>query len=202
MSPLNNKGIALVTALMLTLITLVIILGIMYTITNNIQSSAANKSYRNVSEATYGGTNLVVQDIIPRLFQNVSTATLGDIHNYKGLGMLFGSSACIRTKLLNPVSAWGLCSSVPNAKTQPDIQFKLGSTSGQSYTVYSKIIDTVPGVPYPTAPAGGQLLGGGVTESSSATTTNLNHYVYRIEVAGENTVNPTQKTNLSVLYEY
>jgi hypothetical protein len=70
--------------------------------------------------------------------------------------------------------------------------------------VYSKVTDTVEGVPYPPQPTGGQgeLFGGGVTESSGPTTTNLSHYVYRIEVSGERTANPTEKSNLSVLYEY
>jgi hypothetical protein len=198
MSLLNNKGIALVTALMFTLVTLVIILGIMYTITNNTKASAANKAYRNVTEATYGGVAITATDVIPRLFQNISTGTLRS--EYSSMNMLFSTPGCLHTKLSSPVSAWGTCSSTPNPKTGYDIKFNLGGASNQTYTVYSKIIDTTPGVPYP--PAGDQLLGGGVTESSSGTSANLDHYVYRIEVQGENTVNSAQKSNLSVLYEY
>jgi hypothetical protein len=207
MKTLNNKGIALITALMLTLITLVIISGVLFIVTNNTKSSGANKAYRNVTEAAYGGSDLIMQDIIPRLFQNVSTNTLRTEYNTSSLAnmnMLFNSSACLRTKLNNPVSSgWGSCSSTLDPKVQPDMKFNLAGSSGQGYTVYTKIVDTVKGVQYPPPPPGGQpLMGGGVTESSAPTTTNLIHYVYRIEVEGERTVNPTEKSNLSVLYEY
>lgn len=196
----NNKGIALITALMLTLITLVIILGVMLTISNNTKSSGANKTYRNVTEAAYGGADLVIQDIIPRMmaFNNISTIK----SDYSLLSLNFGSSACVRTKLNNSVAGWGACSSNLNPKVQPDMRFNLTGSSGQPFTVYSKIVDTIPGVQYPPTPAGGTLTGGGVTESSSGTTTNLNHYVYRIEVSGERTNNPSEKSDISVLYEY
>ena len=207
MNIFNNKGIALITALMLTLITLVIILSVMFLITNNIKSSGANKAYRNVTEAAYGGADLVMQDIIPRLFQNISTNTLKTEFNASSLAnmnMVFGSSACLRTKLNNSVSSgWGACSSSIDPKVQPDMKFNLEGSSGQGYTVYTKIIDTIKGVQYPPPLPGGQpLMGGGVTESSAPTTANLIHYVYRIEVVGERTINPTEKSNLSVLYEY
>ena len=223
MKTLNNKGIALITALMLTLITLVIILSVMLLISNNIKSSAANKSYKNVTEAAYGGADLVMQDIIPRLFMGYTTAgasttvngilspSLSSEYNTKSLfltnkmNMGFGSSACIRAKLLNSAASglWPAgCSNTLDPKVKPDMQFNLFGTSGQSFTVYSKIIDTVPGVPYPSTAGSEPLTGGGVTESSAPTTTNLNHYVYRIEVAGERTTNATEKSKLSVLYEY
>jgi Tfp pilus assembly protein PilE len=204
MKTLNNKGIALITALMMTLITLVIILGIMTLIANNTKATASHKAYRNATEAAYGGADLVMQDILPRLFQNISTGTLRS--DYSSMHMLFSTPGCLHTKLNNPVSAWGAsCSSsaaTPDPKSSPDMKFDVSGDAGQSYTVYSKIIDTSPGVQYPLAPTGGQLLGGGVTESSGPTTTNLAHFVYRIEVTGERTVNAAEKSNLSVLYEY
>ena len=49
----NNKGIALITALMLTLITLVIILSVFFVMTNNIKSSAATKAYNAVNEIEF-----------------------------------------------------------------------------------------------------------------------------------------------------
>jgi hypothetical protein len=201
MDTMNNKGIALITALMLTLITLVIILGILFVISNNTKSSGANKAYRNVTEAAYGGADLVMQDIIPRMmvFNNISTIK----GEYSSIGLNFGSSACVRTKLNNAVSGWGVCSSTLNPKVQPDVKFNLAGSSGQSFSVYSKIVDTVPGVQYPPPPPGGQpLIGGGVTESSGPTTGNLSHYVYRIEVSGERANNPSEKSDISVLYEY
>jgi hypothetical protein len=201
MRTLNNKGIALVTALMLTLISLVIILGILFIITQNIRLGAANKRYKNSLEASYGGVDIVTQEIIPKLFTNVSTSVLKS--NFASINMSFGSSACIRQKLNNKSSAWTACTEMNlNPKLKPDMTFQLTGNSGMNFNVFTKIVDTVPGVPYQPSPVGGQLLGGGVADSSVGTTMNLSHYVYRVEVAAERVVNPLEKSLLSVLYEY
>lgn len=219
MNPLNNKGIALVTSLMLTLITLVIIMGIMFLVTNNMKSSGANQAYRSATEAAFGGADLLVQDVIPRLFANASTGqttlaqrTLGfpnsnlasDYFGGTKLNMAFNSNACIQQKLNSAVSGWTACTGDRvNPKISPDVKFSLaGLTAAQGYTVYSKIIDTIPGVPYLPTPPGGGLIGGGVAESSGGTTTNLSHFIYRVEITGERTNNPSEKSNISVLYEY
>jgi hypothetical protein len=220
MVQLNNKGIALVTALMLTMITLVIILGVMTLISNNTKSSAANKAYRNVTEAAYGGADLLLQDVIPRLFTNMSssaTATaigngilannmLTDYGSGK-ISMQFNRNACLQAKLTKIKGpAWAAACGVElpgdqmKSNSNPDMTFKLQGVNGQDFTVYSKIVDTMVGVPYP--PNTNQLIGGGVAESSGGTTTNLSHYVYRVEISGERTVNPAEKSNLSILYEY
>lgn len=191
------------TALMLTLITLVIILGILTLITRNTTLSGARKTYRNVTEAAYGGADLVMQDIIPRAFTNFTNFSTVIKSDYSMINMQIGSSACLRQKLTNDANGWTACSGMNNnPMTQPDMKFKLAGVSGQSFTVYSKIIDTTPGVPYPSPSTGGQIISGGVAESSAGTTINLSHYVYRIEVVGEHTLNPAEKSNISVLYEY
>jgi hypothetical protein len=204
MKSLNNKGIALITALMFTMIIMVIIMGIMTLISDNAKRSAAQKTYRNVIEASYGGADIVMQDILPRLFSNISTSIIRA--DYSMLNMQLGSSACLRQKMLNSTDGWTACSAVNiDPKSQPDMTFNLSGESGKSTTnfkVYAKIVDTTPGVPFPPQPAGGPLLGGGVTDSSAGTTLSLQHYVYRVEVAGERSINPAEKSNLSVLYEY
>lgn len=204
MRSLNNKGMALITALMLTMITMVIIMGIMSMISANAKRSAAQKTYRNVVEASYGGADVVMQDLLPRLFSNISTSIIRA--DYSSLNMQLGSSACLRQKMLYSSAGWTACSAVNiDPKSQPDMTFKLSGESGKSatsFTVNAKIVDTTPGVPFPPQPVGGQLLGGGVTDSSAGSTLSLQHYVYRIEVAGERTINPIEKSNLSVLYEY
>jgi hypothetical protein len=203
MKPLNNKGIALITVLMLTLITLVIILGILTLLTANTKAGGAWKTYRNTNEAAYGGADLIMQDLIPRAFTNFTNFSTVIKSDYAMIDMQTGSSACLRQKLHSDATGWAACPGVNNnPKSQPDMTFKLAGASGQSFSVYSKIIDTTPGVPYPSPPTGGQLIGGGVAESSAGTTINLSHYVYRIEVAGEQTVNPAEKSIISVLYEY
>jgi hypothetical protein len=197
----NNKGIALVTALMLTLITLVVIIGVFSLLTQTIQMSAAQKRYRNALEASYGGVEIVTQEIIPKLFSDGKTDDLKD--KFTSLAMSFGNSKCIDQKLKNTSSAWGDCTEINlNPKLKPDLTFRLSGNSGMNFNVFSKIVDTIPGVPYQPSPVGGPLLGGGVADPSAGTTMNLAHYVYRLEVAAERVTNPVEKSLLSVLYEF
>jgi len=206
MKQLNNRGVALLTALMLTIIMLSIILGVMYLLDRTIKGSAAHRTYRNVVEASYGGADLVSREIIPRLFNNVSTSILS--LGLDSVHAQFASSACLHNKLDNAPASWGSsgasCNTVVNPKINPDVSFELAGLNGQGFKVYAKIIDTTPGVPYATeATEGSPLVGGGVAaESSTGSTLKLDHYVYRIEVSGESKTNAAEKANISVLYEY
>ncbi len=202
MKQLNNRGVALLTALMMTVIMLSIILGVMYLIDRSIKGTAAHKTYRNTVEASYGGADLVAREIIPQLFNNISTSILS-----VGLNSIhanFASSACLRKKLDFAKESWGAigpeCNSIVKPSINPDVKFELSGLKGQAFTVYTKIVDTTPGVPY--AAGGSQLVGGGVTESSAGSTLKLDHYVYRIEVSAESKDKSAEKSNVSVLYEY
>lgn len=203
MKQLNNRGVALLTALMMTVIMLSIILGVMYLIEQNIKGSAAHKTYRNVVEASYGGADLVAREIIPQLFNNVSTSILTGSLGSSAKAQ-FASSACLHNKLENATANWAAsgpeCNSGINPRLNPDMSFVLSGVDGKGFIVNTKIIDTSPGVPYTTGDS--QLVGGGVAESSAGSTLKLEHYVYRIEVSGESEVRPAEKSNISVLYEY
>lgn len=201
MKQLNNRGVALLTALMMTVIMLSIILGVMYLIDQTIKGSAAHKIYRNVVEASYGGADLVSREIIPQRFNNISTNVLRSSLYF--INAQITGSDCLHKKLENATASWGTstnCDATINPKVNTDVSFNLSGVNGQGFTIYSKIIDTTPGVPYSTG--GNQLVGGGVTESSAGSTLRLQHFVYRIEVTAERTANPAEKSNISVLYEY
>jgi len=202
MKRLNNKGVALLTALMLTVIMLSIIMGVMYLLDRTIKGSAAHRTYRNVVEASYGGADLVSKEIIPHLFNNVSTSVLSS--TLDSVHAKFASSACLHNKLDNVPANWGTsgaaCNTVVNPKINPDVSFELAGLNGQGFTVYAKIVDTTPGVPY--ASGGSQLVGGGVAESNSGSALKLDHFVYRIEVSGESKSGSAEKATVSVLYEY
>jgi len=60
----NEKGIALVTSLLLTLIAVGIIMMLMTTVITGLKTSAANKRYKNVVQAAYGGVSLSVNEFI------------------------------------------------------------------------------------------------------------------------------------------
>ncbi|GFO58050.1 type IV pilus minor pilin PilX [Geomonas silvestris] len=202
MRNLNDKGMALVTSLMMTLIILVIIIGLWTVMDQSIKANTARSSYRNVTEATYGGVDLITKNLVPRLFDNVSTATIAS--EYRDLNMSLAASACLRQKLTLSPDKWTACPSSSKdfaPKNSPDIKFNLiDEKKKPSYTVYSKIVDTVPGVPFASGTNGNQLIGSAVAESSAGTTLTLEHYVYTIEVEGQGATGADKK--LSVVYEY
>jgi len=72
----NNKGVALVTSLMLTLISLTIIMALMYMITQSTQVSGASKRYKTALDAGYGGSELFTKDILPFLLENFENANV------------------------------------------------------------------------------------------------------------------------------
>ncbi|NVN99832.1 MAG: hypothetical protein HXX17_10940 [Geobacteraceae bacterium] len=209
---INNKGIALITALMFTLIILTLIMGVLAMVIQGTKGTAAMKVYRNATEAAYGGADITMNDVLPRLFTNVSTSIIrSDYNKINFNSMTIGSSVCVRQKrdYANTGTNWSACGDKSlNAKLSPDMTMKLVGTNSQSFTVYSKIVDTLEGVPYPGSTSSGtggvasQLMGGGVTELSAGTTMNLAHFIYRVEVASEKTLNPKENSRVSVLYEY
>ena len=211
MKTMNEKGMALITALMMTMIILVIILGLWYVMEQSVKANAARTVYRNVTEATYGGSSIIMQDVIPRLFQNISTATIAS--DYGSIGMVLGASNCLKQKMTLKPGSWTQCTAqnkLADLTQSPDVKFYLSGVSSndttiksnQTYTVYSKIVDTVPGVQYTAGATGNQLIGSAVAESSAGTTLTLDHFVYTIEVMGQKTGSPGINSKLSVLYEY
>jgi hypothetical protein len=209
----NEDGIALVTSLMLTMITLIMILSLLYMVTSGLQRSGANKRYKSALEASYGGASIAMKDLIPLVMQNYSApnfaATLQSAYNGTGGATVVWPSSmtqwqkCIQSKLKNPTSGWGsVCSSSNsslNPKISPDFQLTLPGTSNTQFTVYSKIVDTVTGN---TDVSGVNLQGSGVTESSSYIVPQHYPYIYRIEIEAERQQNPSEKSELSVLYGY
>jgi hypothetical protein len=199
----NQDGIALVTSLMLTLISLTIIMSLMYLMTQNIQQSGMNKRYRTALEASYGGTEIVMKEILPQILRTYDSATLvTDLQSSFSTVTLQvpTTQACLQSKLTQSTADWpASCSQHPNPKNAPDMSLQLQASSGQPYTVYSKILDTVKGN---SDTSGLQLEGAGVSESLSMITPQHFPYLYRVEIQGERSANATEQANVSVLYAY
>lgn len=219
----NNKGVALVTSLMLTLVTLGIVMALFYIITQSIKTSAATKRYRNVTEATYGGSEFIAFDVIGSAFKNQSTAggmssKLVSIYGNVDLAVSV-SNDCFRQKLSSPVANWTSCTTTQKSmeiaaiKTSPDLSFLLkGTSASQHYQVYAKIVDTTSGN---TDTASSSMLNANDSEGllsasgsgynkSGAGGVPIQHipFGYRIEVQGEPEVNSKEKSNVTVLYAY
>lgn len=199
----NQKGIALITSLMLTLISLTIIMGLYYLLEQSTKISGAQKRYKTALEASYGGAEVVLKDVIPLVFQGYSTNKIHDQFTAEGLDMQFASgTACLKEKLNQPTSEWSSsCSSTVKAKSMSDMSFNLQATGASTvpYTVFTKIIDTLKGN---SDTSGLQLEGSGVAESSPVITPQHFPFVYRVEVQAERQVNALEQANLSVLYAY
>jgi hypothetical protein len=211
----NEKGIALVMALMLALITLVTVTALLYFIVQGTEMSGYQKRYQTAQEAAKGGVEFVARELIPKTIGSVSVDDLTQIitilkNDYAGINLSFlDNTACIRDKLLQSTVNWTNCN--PDDKSF-DLKKSDGSVSGDftitlsgiespsDFNVYAKIVDTVEG----NTDSGGLALEGlGVTESGSGMVT-PQHFpmMYRIEVQGERMTNPDERANFSVLYAY
>ena len=199
----NERGIALVTALLLTLIALAITMAILYMVIWQTKLSGAHKRYKTALEASQGGVQLFTQQIIPQVFANVSGSSLAS--QFAGLSLNEPNASCLEFKLKNPTSSWstkcGPDATPFDATSMPDVTFNLQGASSVPYTVYSKIVDTVPGN---SDLSGFTLLdsGAGVAGISSGIAPKHIPAMYRIEVQGQQATNPLEKARLSVLYAF
>lgn len=200
---LNNKGIALVTSLMLTLISMTIVMALMFMLTSTTKSSGLIKKYKTALEASYGGTEIVTKDIFPLILKNYSSTTLlTDLTSaYPNVNLqVLTTQSCLQAKLVKSTKNWPAdCSSSSNPKSNPDMQFTLSAKTGDPFVVYSKIVDTTEGN---SDISGIQLEGAGVAEGNSVLTPQHFPYVYRLEVQGERENNSSAQANIEVLYAY
>lgn len=199
----NKDGIALITALLMTMISLTIVMAVMYMITQSIQQTGLAKRYKTALEASYGGTDIVMKEIVPEIMKNFISASL--VTNlettFSAVSLLvLTSDTCLQNKLSLGTKAWDAsCSQTTNPRSSPDIEFQMPAVNGQPYMIYAKIVDTLGGN---TDQSGLQLEGGGVAESLSFITPQHLPYVYRLEIQAERSTNATEQANMSVLYAY
>lgn len=214
----NEKGIALVTALLFTLISLGIIMALLAIVIQGTKVSAANKSYKTATEAGYGAIDLITKDVFPAIlssgFDDAYRAKLTE--HLRMVALTETQLSCLNQKMSKPASpsAWASCTSeatTPVPTQAPDLTFTLKATNDPAgFKIYTKIIDTQCGGDT----AAGQLCtnsdnsgidyldSGGVTEGAASVTPQHKPAYYRIEVQSERAVNPKEKAQMSVLYGY
>jgi len=201
----KKDGIALVTALMLTLISLTIVLSVMYLIAQSIQQTGANKRYKTALEASYGGTDVLMKEIVPLILKDFASTPAALVTDLEGTYSMvnlkvLAPAQCLKDKLTLGTDAWGLgCRQLVNPKASSDMSFQLQASGGQPYTVYTKVVDTIFGN---SDTSGLQLEGAGVAESTSVISPQHVPFVYRIEVQAEKANNATEQANMSILYAY
>ncbi len=213
-----EKGIALVTVLVLSLIALAIVSTLIYFVTQGTRFSGFFKRYETVREAAYGGGEIVAAliknrgelDITGLTFSSFSTDDNGFIPCNCGDPDVAGDNTpdtCLCRKLCDPTSAWvsAGCNSTFDPSYYPDIQFELpadplnplGSTI---YEVSAKIVDTTKGY----TDLSGEDLGGTCVACSDPTLKGPPApYLYRIEINAQDTTKPEwERERLSILYAY
>lgn len=219
----NNEGIALVTSLMFTLISLGIIMALLTIVTQGTRVSAANKKYKTAIEAGYGAVDMVSRDVLPAILKGTFDSAYNDLlKNNLYINMVINNinfplstlDACFNQKVGSSTASWALCTAqsknmVP--KDSPDMTFNLKATTDTvGFKVFAKISDTrcgsdVVGQPCSNSDSTGVDYldaGSGVASSSGSVTPQHRPAYFRIEVQSERAVNPNEKSQLSVLYAY
>ena len=206
----NEQGVALITALMYTLIIMAIIMVAFYLLTQGVQVSAANKRYKNSMEAAHGGVEVFTKSVIGPMFANYSAIRLQTDFNSIGLLVDPVNPGCLAQKLKNPTASWGgVCGARGTAKdafskdptVAPDATFQLkGMPLTPGFIVYSKVVDTQVG----NSNDGDTLEGASGAAYAPAYGTNPKHIptLLTIEVQGQSASNPKEKSKLSVLYAH
>ena len=197
----SESGIALALVLVISVIALAIMAALIYMLTSGTQISGMQKRYRTAQEAGLGGADITYLMLASRGNPNIPltgfdmpATDVGGVDclteklnnaTFNPDGTLKWDAACSNTSSINPADL-----------TTYDMTFQIGA--GQSYTVYSKIVNTVEGN------SGGDegLLKGGVVSSSGEITVVSVPYLYTLEVDTENTTNRAERSKYSILYQY
>ena len=198
----NENGVALVTAMLLTLISLGMVMALLHLMLQQTKMSGAHKRYKNSLEAAHGGAQLIAKELIPMMFSDVADPKTTLTTQFASIGLDTSSNACFKQKLTLPTAEWTACGA--NSKTMEpkndwDMTFKLQGTTGAGFNVYAKIVDTQKG-----NSGSGVFLDSavGVTGTNSGVGPQHIPSIYRIETEGENAANSKEKAGLTVYYAY
>ncbi|MHB1012356.1 MAG: hypothetical protein ACYC37_05565 [Desulfobacteria bacterium] len=181
----NEKGFAMVFVLILAAISLAMTLAMLIMVSGGSYVSGQQKRFRTAVEAGRGG--------MEAMFQLISNRGNADAL------YTMPNPAAVQTKLSGPVSTWGVgldnTSTIdPTVATSYDMTIDLGA-----YRVYTKIVDTVDG----NSGADEGLIKTAVVNAGSGEVTVVSvPYLYTIEVLSQSTTNATERSKLSILYQY
>lgn len=185
---LNDKGIALVTALILSLLALVIATATIYMLLQGTEVSGLKKRYTSALGASKGATEATA------LIISLSGSIPSDLAGITTVS----NPSCFDKKLTNRKVDWGVCDTGETISSSSyDIKFDLTAYGG--YEAYAKIVDTVPG----NTLIGESLEVKGVVSGQSGYIKNptVVPYMYRLEVMGENPDNrETDSAEITALY--
>jgi len=210
----SEKGLALITVLVLSLICLSVISTLLYMVIQGTRFSGFYKRYETAREAALGGAELGADLILDRgalstgllLVSTTSGSfTLCDCgdpddpdDNKDGAGL--GARTCLCDKLCDATADWPACSDTLNPMDSPDLEFELTGIN-TVYLVSAKIVDTIRG----NSDLSGESLGGSgvVSSTSSIITAPPMPYLYRVEINAQDTTGDLkERARFSALYAF
>jgi hypothetical protein len=216
-SPLirSEKGLALVTVLVLSLICLSVISTLLYMVIQGTRVSGFYKRYETARESALGGAEIGA-DLISERGEMVVLPLL-NLPDFCDCGnpedptdnLYGGAVSCLCDKLCDetfiypgPVLNWTNCAVNDTAldpTNNPDIQFDLAGFN-TTYRVSVKIVDTIRG----NSDLSGEELGGSgvVSSTSGLITAPPMPYLHRVEINSEDTGNLNERAKFSVLYAF
>ena len=214
---MSERGLALVTILVLSLITLAVISTLVSMVIQGTRTSGYYKRYETAREAAVGGAELAGDLILERGLLSVPLLSMWSSSTGSG-GFLscdcgdpddpndnrdsLGVRTCLCDKLCDSTVDWpDACSNTLAPTDTPDLEFDMAGIN-TTYRVSVKIVDTIRG----NSDVGvsvGQLGGTGVVSSfSSVIPAPPMPYLLRVEINSEDTINQLERARLSALYAY
>ncbi|OPY01293.1 MAG: hypothetical protein A4E60_01786 [Syntrophorhabdus sp. PtaB.Bin047] len=204
-----NRGVALISALIVVSVAAGIFAAIMYYAMTGSELSGLQRKYQSSKEASLGAIDILTKDILPRVMSGteLSAAVTGMVipSVLPAIQADAGKDACFRAKLSGVTSTWpgGTCDSSPDATVNSDIVFNLKSTSAATkpFVVSMKIVDTVTG----NSDRTGTILetaSGVVDDASSIIKIQHFPFLYTIMTDARPQNSTTERANIEVLYAY
>lgn len=198
----SKKGIALIIALILSVVSLMLIGMVLYISTQYTQLSGRLKLYVSALSAANGAYN-ITKTVLPSIKQKSSF----DLSN---ISPLVGSrEKCLHIKLTRLTQDWPAysdwnynnCPNITKATSTNDddiinyydLKYKLGN-----YYVFVKIVSSSLGNTFPRTL---QLSSGGVTSHNEKLSPTF-PYLYRLEILSERIGNSKDKVHISALFAY
>lgn len=198
----NEKGVALVTTLILALIGMLMVSSLIYMVQSGVWGSGSRKHYQLALDAAHGGLNILTRDAVQAGIQGSALSAMG---NYGGLLTGATSDACFQQKLTRTTSPtnWNNCNLADLATPtfNPDAVFTLTFPAPQpNMLVNAKIVNTGRGN---SSTSQNVLETGGVVNNNSGTVTPQHiPYLYQTEVLAQSATNPRERAWLSAIYAY
>lgn len=192
----NERGMALVMALILGLIGMLIITAVLYMIGTGTWVSGSKKRYQTALEASYGCMVFYVKEVIQRGLGGTLIGNMGSYNNL--LQTVRIANGDFTTKLTQ--TGWiGDTSGYPT--TDPDVIMTLTFPAPTpNMNVNATIVSTSRGN---SGVSSNVLLGGGVVNNSSGTVTPKHiPYLFQVKVQGQSAVNSQESAQVSAIYAY